>query len=140
MEKLHTSDNKEKIKEVWKKLDDTVLDYTFNLLQSQAYIDHTDEINSVYALIPIITYVYLKPNHKLSEEEIKKAVKWFYYSQIRFRYISQLPQKLDKDLKIVANSQSPFDELLKMIEKKKDRLKLSRLNLLDEIFATHFSV
>lgn len=119
MEKLHTSDNKEKIKEVWKKLDDTVLDYTFNLLQSQAYIDHTDEINSVYALIPIITYVYLKPNHKLSEEEIKKVVKWFYYSQIRFRYISQLPQKLDKDLKIVANSQSPFDELLKIIEEER---------------------
>lgn len=119
MEKLHTSDNKEKIKEVWKKLDNTVLDYTFNLLQSQAYIDHTDEINSVYALIPIITYVYLKPTNKLSEEEIKKVVKWFYYSQIRFRYISQLQQKLDKDLKIVANSQSPFDELLKMIEEER---------------------
>ncbi|HHB78564.1 MAG TPA: hypothetical protein ENK85_04965 [Saprospiraceae bacterium] len=119
MEKLHTSDNKEKIKEVWKKLDNTVLDYTFNLLQSQAYIDHTDEINSVYALIPIITYVYLKPTNKLSEEEIKKVVKWFYYSQIRFRYISQLQQKLDKDLKIVANSQSPFDEMLKMIEEER---------------------
>jgi uncharacterized protein with ParB-like and HNH nuclease domain len=119
MEKLHTSDNKDKIKEVWKKLDNSVLDYTFNLLQSQAYIDHTDEINSVYALIPIITYVYSKPNHKLTEDEIKKVVKWFYYSQIRFRYISQLPQKLDKDLKIVANSESPFDELLKIIEEER---------------------
>jgi len=119
MEKLHTADNKEKVKEAWKKLDGGVLDYTFNLMQSQAYIDHTDEINSVYALIPIITYVYLKPNHKLTEDEIKKVVKWFYYSQIRFRYISQLPQKLDKDLKIVGNSQSPFDELLKMIEEER---------------------
>ena len=116
MEKLHAADNKEKIKEVWSKLDNSVLDYTFNLLQSQAYIDHTDEINSVYALVPIITYVYFKPSHKLNEEEIKKVVKWFYYSQIRFRYISQLPQKLDKDLKIVTNSESPFDELLKIIE------------------------
>lgn len=119
MEKLHTSDNRDEIKEVWKKLDNSLLDYTFNLLQSQAYIDHTDEVNSVYALIPIITYVYLKPNHKLTEEEIKKVVKWFYYSQIRFRYISQLPQKLDKDLKIVANSESPFDELLKIIEEER---------------------
>jgi len=88
-------------------------------MQSQAYIDHTDEINSVYALIPIITYVYLKPNHKLTEDEIKKVVKWFYYSQIRFRYISQLQQKLDKDLKIVGNSESPFDELLKIIEEER---------------------
>ncbi len=119
MEKLHTADNKNKIKEAWEKLDGGVLDYTFNLMQSQAYIDHTDEINSVYALIPIITYVYLKPNHKLTEDEIKKVVKWFYYSQIRFRYISQLQQKLDKDLKIVGNSDSPFDELLKIIEEER---------------------
>lgn len=119
MEKLHTADNKDKIKEAWKILDGGVLDYTFNLMQSQAYIDHTDEINSVYALIPIITYVYLKPSHKLTEDEIKKVVKWFYYSQIRFRYISQLQQKLDKDLKIVGNSESPFDELLKIIEEER---------------------
>lgn len=119
MEKLHTADNKDKIQEAWQKLDTTVLDYTFNLMQSQAYIDHTDEINSVYALIPIITYVYLKPNHKLGEEEIRKVVKWFYYSQIRTRYTSQLPQKLDKDLKIVGNSESPFDELLKIIEEER---------------------
>lgn len=116
MEKLHSADNKDKIKNAWKKLDKGgVLDYTFNLMQSQAYIDHTDEINSVYALIPIITYIYLKPSSKLSEEEIKKIVKWFYYSQIRFRYTGQLQQKLDKDLKIIENSQSPFDELVNLI-------------------------
>ena len=119
MEKLHTADNKERIQEAWSLLDKQVLDYTFSLLQSQAFIDHTAEINSVYALIPIIAYIYSKPTHKLSEEELKKVVKWFYYSQIRFRYISQLPQKLDKDLGIVAKSSSPFDELLKIIEEER---------------------
>ena len=119
MEKLHAADNKEKIQEAWEVLNEQVLDYTFNLLQSQAFIDHTDEINSVYALVPIITYVYLKPTHKLSEDEIKKVVKWFYYSQIRFRYVSQLPQKLDKDLGIVEKSENPFDELLKIIEEER---------------------
>ena len=89
-------------------------------MQSQAYIDHTEEINSVYALIPIIKYVYQKPNHKLSEEEIKKVVKWFYYSQIRRRYISSLLEKLDKDLAIVENSSSPFDELLNLIAEERN--------------------
>lgn len=42
-------------------------------------------------------------------------VKWFYYSQVRRRYVSQLPQKLDYDLKIVAGSASPFDRLLDVI-------------------------
>ena len=119
MEKLHAPDNKINIQNTWKVLKEQVLDYTFNLLQSHAYVDHTSEINSVYALIPIITYVYLKQTHKLSEDEIRKAVKWFYYSQIRFRYISQLPQKLDKDLGIVGKSENPFDELLKLIEEER---------------------
>lgn len=119
MEKLHAPENKERIQQAWKVLNSDVLDYTFNLMQSQAYIDHTNEINSVYALVPIICYIYLKPSHKLDEEEIKKLIKWFYYSQIRFRYTSQTPQKLDKDLGIVESSDNPFDELLKLIEEER---------------------
>lgn len=115
MEKLHTADNRENLISSWKLLDEKVLDYTCNILQSQAFVDHTDEINSVYALIPIISYIFNKPDKKLNEEEIKKIVKWFYYSQIRNRYISQLPQKLDKDLSIIVNNENPFDALLGII-------------------------
>ncbi len=119
MEKLHTADNKDKLLSAWKKLDDTVLDYVCNLLQSQAYVDHTDEINSVYALIPLIAYTFNKPDSKLNEEEIKKSIKWFYYSQIRNRYISQLPQKLDKDLGIINENPNPFDTLLALIDEER---------------------
>ena len=119
MEKLHAEENKENLIAAWKKLDEYVLDYVCNLLQSQAYVDHTDEINSVYALIPLIAYTFNKPKGKLDEEEIKKVVKWFYYTQIRYRYISQLPQKLDKDIGIVNDNPSPFDTLLKLIEEER---------------------
>jgi hypothetical protein len=119
MEKLHTADNKEKLMEAWKVLDETVLDYVCNLLQSQAYIDHTDEINSVYALIPIIVYTFNKPDKRLNEDEIKKTIKWFYYTQIRFRYISQLAQKLDKDIGIVTDNPNPFDALLALINEER---------------------
>jgi len=115
MEKLHSIENKDKIIDAWGKLDKYVLDYAFNVLQSQAFIDHTKEINSVYALVPIIKYIFNKPDGKLKEEEISKIVKWFYYSQLRQRYVSQLPQKLDKDLGIVEKSENPFDELLAII-------------------------
>jgi uncharacterized protein with ParB-like and HNH nuclease domain len=119
MEKLHTADNNDKLREAWKKLDETVLDYVCNLLQSQAYVDHTDEINSVYALIPIIAYTFNKEEHKLNEIEIKKVIKWFYYSQIRYRYISQLPQKLDKDIGIINDNPNPFDTLLALIDEER---------------------
>ncbi len=46
-------------------------------------------------------------------------VKWFYYSQIRRRYISQLPQKLDRDLRALIEAKSPFDELLGVIEEER---------------------
>ena len=115
MENLHSIENKEAIQDAWKRLDDTVLDYVMNIMKSQAYIDHTKEINSVYALIPIIVYVFNKEGKNLSQLEIKKIIKWFYYSQIRQRYISQLQGKLDKDIKIVVNQENPFDVMLNMI-------------------------
>jgi uncharacterized protein with ParB-like and HNH nuclease domain len=118
MKKLHGRENLDKIKEAWKLLDDNVIDHVLNILQFHAHVNHSKEINSVYALIPIIVYTYKKHTNKESftEEEIKKIVKWYYYSQIRQRYISQLPQKLDKDNYIAATSEQPFDELLNIIK------------------------
>jgi hypothetical protein len=115
MRKLHGSDNNQKLKDAWGRLDKQVLDYVISLLRSTAYIDHTEEINSIYALVPIIVYCFDKNGQHLSDVEIRKMVKWFYYSQVRTRYVSQLPQKLDRDLRIVSESQNPFDELLSVI-------------------------
>ena len=115
LDKLHSQDNKENIQAAWKRLDEEVLDYVFNILKSQAYIDHTKEVNSVYAFIPIIVYAFNKGDEKLSQLEIKKAIKWFYYSQIRQRYVSQLQQKLDKDISTVVKDDNPFDKLLSVI-------------------------
>ena len=115
MKKLHDPENKEPLLAAWKLLDKQLLDYVMNMLRSNAYIDHTWEINSIYALVPIIVYCYDKKGKHLSDKEIRKVVKWFYYSQIRNRYVSQLPQKLDCDLRTLLESKSPFDDLLQVI-------------------------
>ncbi len=115
MVKLHSENNNDNLRAAWKKLNENVLDYVVNILRTHAYVDHTKEINSRYAIVPIVVYVFNKERSVLSEEEIKKVVKWFYYSQIRQRYISQLPQKLDKDISVVVKSAKPFDELLNII-------------------------
>lgn len=116
MEKLHTSDNMPKLLQVWEQLESDTLDYVFNIMKSQAFIDHTKEINSAYALVPIIVFAFNKSKTRMSNTEIKKAIKWFYYSQIRTRYVSQLPQKLDRDLRIIATDPNPFDKLIAVIE------------------------
>jgi len=115
MEKLHSKDNLEPMKKAWEILDKDILDYVFNILKSQAYIDHTKEVNSVYAFVPIIVYAFNKGKNKLSQLEIRKAIKWFFFSQIRQRYVSQLPQKLDKDIGIISKEENPFDKLLNII-------------------------
>ena len=119
MKLLHDDTNSATIRAAWALLEGNTLDYVVNIMQSHAFVDHTDEINSVYALIPIIAFCYQKAASgagHLSELEIRKIVKWFYYSQIRTRYVSQLPQKLDRDLRMVRDSAQPFDELLRVIQ------------------------
>jgi hypothetical protein len=115
MRKLHGEDNNNQLRAAWARLDTQVLDYVVNLLRSNAYVDHTDEINSIYALVPMIVYCFDKGNQHLTETEIRKMVKWFYYSQARARYVSQAPQKLDRDLRNVSESSQPFDDLLQVI-------------------------
>lgn len=115
MRKLHDPENREALLEAWKLLDKQVLDYVVNLLRSTAYVDHTHEINSVYALVPIIVYCFDKKGVPLADAEIRKMVKWFYYAQIRARYVSQAPTKLDRDLRTLQESESPFDDLLQVI-------------------------
>jgi uncharacterized protein with ParB-like and HNH nuclease domain len=115
MEKLHDSSNNDNIRKAWAKLDNETLDYVCNIMRSQAFIDHTKEINSVYALVPIIVFAFNNGVNELSQLRIKKIVKWYYYSQIRSRYISQLPQKLDKDLSIISKEKNPFDKMLNLI-------------------------
>jgi hypothetical protein len=115
MRKLHDAENNEKIRAAWDRLQNQVLDYVVNLMRTNAFVDHTDEINSPYALVPIIVYCFDKSGKHLTDGEIRKVVKWFFYSQVRSRYVSQLPQKLDRDLRTVAKSPQPFDELLQVI-------------------------
>lgn len=124
MQKLHGPENGERIRSVWQILDGKVLDYALNLMRSRAFVDHTSEINSIYALVPIIVYCFDKYPALLSDLETRKMVKWFYYSQVRARYAGQLPQKLDRDLKVIKESSEPFDELLRIIEEEQGRLEI----------------
>ena len=115
MRRLHQPENKDELQAAWNLLDNQVLDYVVNIIRSRAYVDHLQEVNSPYALIPIVVYCFDRKGSHLTDIEIRKMIKWFYYSQIRARYVSQLPQKLDRDLRILTESTQPFDDLLQVI-------------------------
>jgi hypothetical protein len=115
MRRLHGAENNDKLRAAWDRLDTQVLDYVVNLMRANAFVDHTDEINSPYALVPVIVYCFDKDGTHLADAELRKMVKWFFFSQVRTRYSSQLPQKLDQDLRTLAESPQPFDALLQVI-------------------------
>ncbi len=89
-----------------------------------AYVDHIKEISSPYALVPIIVYCFDMHGKPLTDAQTRKMVKWFYYSQVRSRYVSQLPQKLDRDLRTLTESKQPFDELLQVIAEEERQLEI----------------
>lgn len=119
MRRLHDASNLDPIKAAWKRLDQTLLDYVINLLRTHAFVDHSEEINSPFALVTLLAFVAGKVNGKLNEQEIRHAVKWFFYAQLRQRYISQTPQRLDKDLSIIRESAAPFDEMLANLQQER---------------------
>ena len=131
MRKLHDAVNDDVIRAAWERLENQVLDYVVNLMRTNAFVDHTGEINSPYALVPIIVYCFDKNGTHLTDVEIRKMVKWFFYSQVRARYVSQLPQKLDRDLRTIAESPQPFDALLQVIAEE------NRLEILPTEFVGH---
>jgi hypothetical protein len=122
MRRLHDEANRETLQAAWQRLESQVLDYVLNVLRTHAFVDHSKEINSIYALVPMIVYCFDKAGAPLSEIELRKMVKWFYYSQVRARYASQLPQKLDRDLRMVGDSAHPFDDLLRAIAEEEREL------------------
>ena len=115
MRKLHDPANEVRLRNTWKRLEQQVLDYVINVLRTHAYVDHSCELSSPYVLVPIIVYCFDKQGKHLTATEVAQLVRWFYYAQIRSRYVSQLAQKLDYDLRVVAESVTPFDQLLSVI-------------------------
>jgi hypothetical protein len=73
MRKLHDAENGKVIRAAWERLDKQVLDYVVNLMRTNAFVDHTDEINSVYALVPIIVYCFDKNGAHLSDRRYGPA-------------------------------------------------------------------
>ena len=53
MRKLHGDENNDLVRNAWNRLATQVLDYVVNLLRTHAFVDHTDEINSIYALTTV---------------------------------------------------------------------------------------
>ena len=125
MRKLHGDENDAELQAAWKRLDEQVLDYVVNLLRSQCLRRpyRRDQLD----LRPGADHRLLLRQGRCAPRPTPRSAsssKWFYYSQIRARYTSQLPQKLDRDLRTLTESEQPFDDLLQTIVEEGGRLEI----------------
>jgi hypothetical protein len=116
---------KEDLIKTWEKLDEK-LNYLISLLKSDAYIVGTDDINTPYALIPII--VYLSEFERLTGRVKKKMLYWFYASLYQRRYSSSPETSLEQDVTDILKVGDP-EILIENLKEEEGNPQLSSDNL-----------
>ena len=119
-EHIHTSPLPE-LKAGWTRLSDA-LDYIVNLLAGRAHIHSTQDLSTLNALVPLIQYLRLNDGRFPSDEEIRRALRWFYIAQIHQRYTGQADNRLEHDVTIVRREPSPWASLLEQIVDQRGRI------------------
>lgn len=87
------------------------LRYAVNFLNSNVGIDNLRLLSSPFLLLPIAYYAVIK-NERISDEEVKKLLLWFYSAHMKGRYSHGSSESiLDSDLSVL-NKTGSIDELL----------------------------
>lgn len=119
-EQIHTSPLPE-LKSGWSRLSG-ILEYIVNLLPGSAFINSTQDLSTLNALVPLIQYLALNSGKFPSDEEFRRALRWFYIAQIHQRYTGQADNRLEHDVTIVHREPSPWATLLEQIVDQRGRI------------------
>ncbi|MCK4594483.1 DUF262 domain-containing protein [bacterium] len=122
LSKIHNTD-KETLTVGWEKVT-AALEYLTDLLPTQAYINGTDDLNTLFVFIPLVAVIVKQGGAFRNEDEIKHALHWFYAAHMWARYSSSPNEKTDHDIVVVANNEYPYEELEKQIIEQRGRIKV----------------
>lgn len=91
------------------------LRFALNFVKSNAYIDSLHLLSSPFLLIPIAVYAHLK-KEKLSKDEDKALLRWFYLAHMRGHYsLGSTETILDADLGIIFKTAS-LENLIQQLQ------------------------
>ncbi len=119
---IHSRPEKE-LKQGWERLSH-ILDYLVTILPQHAHIHSTQDLNSLYVLIPWIAYLDLHGGHFPSQTSMKYAIRWLYAAHIWSRYTAQTDQKLEQDVSIVVREEEPWERLEAQIIDQRGRIQV----------------
>jgi hypothetical protein len=109
-------------KDAWSKVNKS-LDFLIPILQQEALITSTNDMNTINVLVPIVAYL-IKNDNRFIEDSKRGFIGWLFLALIWQRYSSQTDQKLDKDIHLIYNNTSPIKALINEIEDWRGRIEV----------------
>lgn len=97
--------NEEEFEDAWIKLN-KILPHLINILRDNAYIDSSENYNSLYVLYVLVYYLSKNNLNFESEEEANKAIYWLYTSLLWGRFSGSSESYLEKDMNVIKETNS----------------------------------
>jgi len=126
-ETIHESPVTE-LKEGWKTLS-KILDYLTNVLPKWARVHSTEDLNSTNILVPAVVYLARHDGKFGSEKSMRQFIHWMYAAGSWGRYTSQTDQRLDYDISLILQNDSPWRGLVDAIIDQRGRIGLKAADL-----------
>lgn len=89
----------------WAKLN-KILPHIINILRDNAYIDSSENFNSLYVLYVLVYYLSKNDLNFASEEEANKAIYWLFTSLLWGRFSGSSESFLEKDINVIKETNS----------------------------------
>jgi hypothetical protein len=97
--------NEAEFEAAWLKLN-KILPHIINILRDNAYIDSSENYNSLYVLYVLVYYLSKNDLNFDSEEEANKAIYWLYTSLLWGRFSGSSESYLEKDMNVIKETNS----------------------------------
>jgi len=95
----------EEFEVAWVKLN-KILPHIINILRDNAYIDSSENYNSLYVLYVLVYYLSKNNLSFESEEEANKAIYWLYTALLWGRFSGSSESYLEKDMNVIKETNS----------------------------------
>ena len=97
--------NEAEFEAAWLRLN-KILPHIINILRDNAFIDSSDNYNSLYVLYVLVYYLSKNDLNFSSEEEANKAIYWLYTSLLWGRFSGSSESYLEKDMNVIKETNS----------------------------------
>jgi hypothetical protein len=97
--------NEAEFEAAWLKLH-KILPHIINILRDNAFIDSSDNYNSLYVLYVLVYYLSKNDLNFNNEEEANKAIYWLYTSLLWGRFSGSSESYLEKDMNVIKETNS----------------------------------